>query len=215
MKLYSYYRSSASYRVRIALGLKGLSAEVAPVNLLAGEQKSSAYTAVNPQQLLPALVLDDGCVLTQSLAIIEYLEEVFPTPALLPQTPRERARVRALALAVTGDIAPLGNSGTLSHLAGAFGATEAQKAAWAQHWMHKGLAALEVMLAGSAQTGRFCHGDRPGLADCCLVPQLYNARRFGCDTAAWPTLTRIGAACEDIGAFAAAHPQTQADAPGA
>lgn len=211
MKLYGYFRSSASYRVRIALGLKGMKADAVPVNLLKGEQKEAGYARVNPQQLLPALVLEGGQALTQSLAIMEYLEEVQPSPALLPADALGRARVRALALAVACEIAPLGNSGTLGYLTQALGVSEEDKTAWLHHWMHKGFTAIEAMLAQGA--GRFCHGDLPGLADCCLVPQVYNARRFGVALEAYPTIVRIDAQCAGLPAFAAAHPGKQADAP--
>ncbi len=206
MKLYSYYRSSASYRVRIALGLKGLSSDIIPVNLLKAEQKGD-YAQVNPQMLLPSLVLDSGEVLTQSIAIMEYLDEVHPSPALLPLDAVSRAKARAMALAVACDIAPLGNSGTMSYLGEALGVSEAQKTAWIRHWITKGLLALEALVQGD-----FCAGDAPGMADCCLVPQLYNARRFGCDMHLFPKLVAIDARCAGLAAFAAAHPDKQVDA---
>lgn len=212
MTLYHYFRSSASYRVRIALGLKGLQAAMVPVNLLKAEQKSSAYTAVNPQGLVPSLVLEGGEVLTQSLAIMEYLEEVQPRPALLPAAPLERARVRALAYAVACDIAPLGNLGTQNYLSDTLKISAEEKAAWLHFWIGKGLTAIEALVAGSAYRGVFCHGDAPGLAECCLVPQLFSARRFGCDMGAFPTLVKIEEACAALPAFAQAHPAQQADA---
>ncbi len=203
MKLYSYYRSSASYRVRIALALKGLAYDTIPVNLLDGEQLFDSYAKLNPQRKVPAL-LDGAMLLTQSLAIIEYLEETHPTPALLPATPAERARVRALSLAVACEIAPLNNVGVLKYLTGTLGVSDDAKNAWYAHWIAEGLQALETMTAKGA--GVFCHGDAPGMADCCLVPQLYNARRYQCDLAAYPTLTRIDAACAKLPAFQQAHP---------
>lgn len=209
MKLYGYFRSSASYRVRIGLNLKGLPAEQAPVNLLRDEQKSAAYTAVNPQQLVPALAVD-GAVLTQSLAILEYLEDTHPSPALLPKDAAGRARVRALALAVACEMHPVNNVGVLRYLTDTLGVSEAQKTAWYHHWLGKGFSALEAMLAHGA--GRFCHGDAPGMADCCLVPQVFNARRFEFDLSPYPTVLRIDAACAELPAFQAAHPSRQADA---
>ena len=209
MKLYSYYRSSASYRVRIALNLKGLHADILPVNLLKNEQRGDSYCEVNPQGLLPALV-DQGEVFTQSLAIIEYLEEKYPHPPLLPQSPVERARARALALAVACEIAPICNSGPLNFLGQQFLLNEEQKMQWYHHWLHKGFAALEQMVQQTS--GTYCHGASPGLADCFLVPQLYNARRYQCDLTAYPTLTRIGAACNKHPAFMAAHPSQQLEA---
>lgn len=211
LTLYSYFRSSASYRVRIALNLKGLAYTQVPVNLLKGEQADSAYTRLNPQGLVPSLVEDEHA-LTQSLAIMEYLDECHPEPPLLPLTPRERARVRALALTVACEIAPLNNSGVLAYLTGQAGVGEQAKKAWYQHWIHKGFSALEAMLSAQAGTGRFCHGDAPSLADCCLVPQVFNARRFEADLSAYPTIVRIDAACADLPAFTAAHPARQPDA---
>lgn len=209
MKLYSYFRSSASYRVRIALNLKGLKAEMIPVNLLKGEQKAAEYLALNPQGLLPALIDNAGHALTQSLSIIEYLEEKFPAPPLLPQAPHERARVRALALAIACDIAPLNNLGPLQFLGNELKLTPEQKTLWYNHWIAKGFAAIERMLNESGMTGSFCHGGSPTLADCVLVPQVYNARRYGCDLAPYPTLTRIADRCDTLPAFIAAQPGNQ------
>lgn len=211
MKLYSYFRSSASYRVRIALNLKGLACDLIPVNLLKGEQTHAEYLKLNPQGLLPALV-DGGHTLTQSLAIIEYLEETHPEPALLPKTPRERARVRALTLAIACEIAPINNLGVLHYLKGVLHVSDAQKIAWIQHWIASGFSAVERLLAESPLTGAYCHGDTPTLADCCLVPQVFNAKRFECDLAPYPTLMRIAATCNLHPAFIAAHPDNQLDA---
>lgn len=211
MKLYSYFRSSASYRVRIALNLKELTAEIVPVNLLSGEQKNSDYMAVNSQQLLPSLVTDEGPILTQSLAIIEYLEETFPTPALLPHSAVERARVRALSLAIACEIAPLNNLSILHYLKDVLHVTDEQKNAWIAQWISKGLSAVEKMLH-HASTGVCCHGNSPTLADCVLVPQLFNARRFKVDLSPFPTVIKIGEYLETLPAFASAHPDKQPDA---
>jgi maleylacetoacetate isomerase len=211
MKLYSYFRSSASYRVRIALNLKGLMPEIIPVNLLKGEQKAEAYRRVNPQQLVPSLV-EDGQVLTQSLAIMEYLDEQYPVPPLLPQAPLERARVRALAQAIACEMAPLNNVGVLQFLTQSMGVSDEGKMQWYRHWVSKGFEAVESLLAsGGAAT--YCHGASPTLADCCLVPQVYNARRFNCDLSPYPLLTAIAGRCDAHPAFAAAHPSRQLDAP--
>lgn len=212
MKLYSYYRSSASYRVRIALALKGLTPEAVPVNLLKGEQKSDAYRTLNPQGLVPLLV-DGDHQFTQSLAIIEYLEETYPQVPLLPQTRPERARVRALALAVACEMGPLCNSGPLGFLGDAFGLNDEQKNQWYHHWMAKGFAALEQMLIASEYTGSYCHGSTPTLADCCLIPQVFNARRYQFDMTPYPTISRIVEHCSKHPAFIAAHPLNQSDAP--
>jgi maleylacetoacetate isomerase len=184
-----------------------------PVHLLrgGGEQFAPAYRELNPQSLVPVLE-DRGLALTQSLAIIEYLEELHPDPPLLPQTAEERARVRALALAIACDIHPLNNTRVLSYLTGPLGASSEARNAWYQHWIALGLAAVEVQVAGKLQTGKFCHGDVPGLADCCLVPQLANARRFKCDVAPYPTLLRIEANCQALDAFRRAAPDRQPDA---
>ncbi len=210
LTLYSYFRSSASYRVRIALGLKGLAAEIIPVNLLKGEHNAPAYRAVNAQGLVPSLVLKDGTVLTQSLAIMEYLDDAFHAPALLPKDALGKARMRALAQIIACDIAPLGNSGTQAYLTEVLGVSEPQKLAWLRHWICKGLAAFEAQLT---HAGEFCMGDAPGMADCCLVPQVYNARRFGCDLSPFPTIVRIDEACAGLKAFQNAHPARQPDAP--
>jgi len=176
-----------------------------------GEQHAAEYRAVNPAGLVPALE-DQGQVLTQSLAIIEYLEETHPSPALLPADAPGRARVRAIALAIACDIHPINNLRVLRHLKQELGVSEEQKDAWYRHWVETGLAAVEAMVANDARTGRFCHGDTPGLADCCLVPQLFNAHRFGCRTDHLPTLLRIAAECEALEAFRQAAPENQPDA---
>jgi maleylacetoacetate isomerase len=212
LKLYDYFRSSAAYRVRIALELKGVAPERAFVHLRHGAQHGADYRALNPQGLVPALVTDDGAVLTQSLAIIEWLDETHPEPPLLPRTPDERARVRALALAIACDIHPLNNLRVLKYLTGEMGQTDAARDAWYAHWCEVGLAALEAQLVRDASTGRFCHGDAPTLADICLVPQLANARRVDLDLTPFPTLLAIEAACLALPAFAAAAPARQPDA---
>lgn len=213
MKLHTYFRSSAAYRVRIALNLKGIQAEMAPVHLLkdGGEQFSAAYDALNPSHLVP-LLEDGGMRLTQSLAIIEYLDETHPQPPLLPPDARGRARVRALAQAIACDIHPINNLRVLKYLSEELGVSADQKNAWYRHWVALGLQALETQLAREPETGRFCHGDTPTIADCCLVPQLYNARRFECDLTSYPTLLAIADRCEQLPAFADARPERQADA---
>lgn len=214
MKLYSYFRSSASYRVRIALNLKGLSCDLVPVHLLrdGGEQLRPEYRRLNPDALVPALQLDEGAVLTQSLAIIEYLEETHPTPALLPAAALDRAWVRSIALAIACDIHPINNLRVLRYLVGEMKLSEDDKNRWYRHWVEQGLAAVEQMLASDPRTGRFCLGDTPGLADCFLVPQIANAQRMQCDLSRMPTLVRINDACLALEAFAAASPARQPDA---
>jgi maleylacetoacetate isomerase len=213
MKLYSYFRSSASYRVRIALQLKGLPYEVVPVHLLkdGGQQFSPEYRQLNPEALVPAL-LDDGQVLTQSLAIIEYLEETHPTPALLPANPFDRAYVRSLALSVACEIHPLNNLRVLRYLVHELGVNEDAKNAWYRHWCEQGLAAVEATLARGQRSGAFCYGDTPGLADCVLIPQVFNAQRLKCDLSAMPTILRINEACAALPAFIHAAPASQPDA---
>ena len=211
MKLYSYFRSSAAYRVRIALNLKGLRYEYVGVHLRKGEQRADSYRLINPLALVPALA-DDRGTFTQSLAIIEYLEERYPQPPLLPETPEARARVRAIALAIACEIHPLDNLRVLQYLTRTLGVGEDAKNAWYRHWIDLGLSALEAQLATDAATGEFCHGATPTLADVCLVPQLANARRFEIPLEAYPTLLRIESACNTLLAFAAAAPAQQPDA---
>ena len=214
MKLHTYFRSSAAYRVRIALNLKGLAPEQAFVHLRRGEQAKPPFADLNPEHLVPALEVDgpDGHhVLTQSLAIIEYLDETHPAPPLLPADPLGRARVRALALSVACDVHPLNNLRVLGRLK-AMGHSQEEVDDWYRHWIAVGLTALEAQLAGDPRTGRFCHGDAPGLADVLLVPQLANARRLACPLDGYPTLLRIDEACRALPAFAAAAPDRQPDA---
>jgi len=211
MQLYDYFRSSAAYRVRIALNLKGLAPERSFVHLRKGNQRAEEYLALNPQGLVPALALDDGGVLRQSLAIIEYLEETHPQPPLLPRDAVERARVRAIALAIACDIHPLNNLRVLEYLLHTLGVSPQQKDGWYKYWIDVGFEALETQLARERETGRFCHGDAPTLADVCLVPQLANARRMSVDLSPYPTLTRIEAECLALAPFAAAAPERQPD----
>jgi len=210
--LYGYYRSSAAFRVRIALNLKGLAYAQAPINLAKGEQHGAAYLARNPQGLVPLLETDDGHQLTQSLAICEYLDERHPEPPLLPADPEERARVRALAQLIACEIHPLNNLRVLQYLVNELEVGEEAKLAWYRHWILQGFDALESLLTREAGTGRFCHGDRPTLADICLVPQVFNAERFECSLAAYPTIRRITAHCYALGAFRDAAPGAQPDA---
>lgn len=211
MKLYGYFRSSAAYRVRIALNLKGLACEQEFRRLRRDEHRQPDYLALNPQGLVPTLV-DGKTVIGQSLAIVEYLEEMRPEPPLLPDDPAGRARVRQLAQIVACDIHPLNNLKVLNYLRSELGQNEDAVNGWYRHWVESGLAAFEALLAGSPATGRFCHGDRPGLADLCLVPQLYNARRFDCDIAPFTTIRRVDEACQALPAFADAAPEKQPDA---
>ena len=211
MKLYNYFRSSAAYRARIAVNLKGLKPENVFIHLVKNEQSTPAYLEINPAGLIPTLI-DGDEVITQSLAIIEYLDEKHPEPPLLPATPEERARVRSIALAIACDIHPLDNLRVLRYLTGVLKVTEQQKNEWYAHWVHEGLLALETRLASDPCTGRFCHGDTPTLADVCLVPQMANARRAGMDVAPYPTLVRIEEACNALPAFADAMPSKQPDA---
>lgn len=212
MKLYGYFRSSAAYRVRIALNLKGLAPEALSLHLAKGQQRASDYLALNPQGLVPALVTDEGAVLTQSLAIIDWLEETYPEPPLLPANALGRARVRSVALAIACDIHPINNLRVLNYLTNTLGVSDEQKNGWYRYWIDTGFEALERRLAREPGTGRFCHGDAPTLADICLVPQVANARRYKMDLAPYPTITRIDAACQALPAFAAAVPERQPDA---
>jgi len=211
MKVYGYWRSSAAYRLRIALALKNLSYEYAAINLATGAHNEAQWGAVNPQNLVPVLE-QDGDRLYQSLAIIEYLEEMHPQPPLLPRTPLERARVRSLALIVACEIHPLNNPRVLNYLTGKVGTSEEQKLAWYSHWVSAGFTALEKRLATERGTGAYCHGDAPGLADVCLVPQVANAVRFKVDLEPFPLIRRINATCLEHEAFRQAAPQNQPDA---
>lgn len=211
LKLYSYFRSSASYRVRIALNLKQLAAEQVSINLLKSEQKSESFRAINPQGLVPALVTEEGALLTQSLAIMEYVDEVYLPHPLLPKDALGRARVRALCQAIACEMAPLNNLRVLQYLTGELKVSEDQKNGWYKHWISEGFDAVEKLLAESASTGKYCHGDIPGMADACLVPQVFNAKRFGCDMSSYPTINRITEACEALPAFTDAHPSKQPD----
>jgi maleylacetoacetate isomerase len=211
MKLYTYFRSSAAFRVRIALNLKGLVYEPAFVHLPKGEHRKPEYGALNPQALLPTLE-DGGRRLTQSLAIIEYLDETRPTPPLLPKDAPGRARVRSIAMLVACEIHPLNNLRTLQHLKRALGQNEQQVNAWYRHWIADGLVRLEADLATGSGMGKFCHGDAPTMADCCLVPQIFNAQRYQCDTAPYPTTMRVFEHCMKLEAFDLAQPSKQPDA---
>jgi maleylpyruvate isomerase len=213
MKLYNFFRSSASYRVRIALNLKGLDYEQAPIHLRrgGGEQLDRAYRAINPQALVPALE-DDGRILTQSLAIIEYLEERYPKPPLLPSDAAERAVVRSMALLIACEVHPIQNLRVLNHLKNDHKQSDDDTIRWARHWIDLGLSALEQMVISASKQGEFCFGETPTLADLCLVPQLANARRFGVDLSAYPKLLAIEATCMSLPAFANAAPEQQPDA---
>jgi maleylpyruvate isomerase len=210
VRLYTYFRSSAAFRVRIALNLKGLAYDPVFIHLARGEHRKPEYAGVYPQALLPTLV-DEGTALSQSLAIIEYLDETHPKPPLLPRDAPGRARVRSLALLVACEIHPLNNLRVLQHLKRQLGQNEEQINAWYRHWIADGLAKLETDLARGG-TGKFCHGDAPTMADCCLVPQIFNARRYDSDLAPYPTVMRIFGACMKLEAFDRAQPSKQPDA---
>jgi maleylpyruvate isomerase len=218
MKLYSYFRSSAAYRVRIALNLKQIDYEQVGVHLVkdGGQQLLPAYRAVNPEGLVPTLV-DEAIpgpmhALSQSLAIIEYLDEAYPQPALLPGSAADRALVRSLALLIACDIHPINNLRVLRYLTDRLHVNESDKEGWIRHWVEQGLQAFEANLLRSGKSGLFCFGDTPTLADCCLVPQLYNARRFKCDVSGLSTILRIDAHCQTQEAFVRAAPEQQPDA---
>lgn len=211
MKLYTFYRSSAAFRVRIALNLKGLTYESVPKHLRHAEHRKAEYLAINPQGLVPVLE-HEGAVLTQSLAIIEYLDERFPTPPLLPRTPLERAQVRAMAQLIACEIHPLNNLRVLNYLREVFGQGDEGVNRWYQHWIAEGFRPLEELVRRHSEDGRFCFGDSVTVADILLVPQMYNSRRFKCDLTAFPTLVKICAHLEQLPAFAAARPEAQPDA---
>jgi len=213
MKLYTFFRSSASFRVRIALNLKELKYEQAPIHLRrgGGEQLSAAYKTINPQALVPALE-DGGKILTQSLAIIEYLEERYPQPPLLPREPADRALVRSMALIIACEVHPIQNLRVLQYVKREYNQSDEQVNRWAQHWINLGLAALEQMIVAQPRRGKFCFGDTPTLADICLVPQLGNARRYGCDLSRCPAIMEIEKNCMALPAFADAAPEKQPDA---
>jgi maleylacetoacetate isomerase len=210
VKLYTYFRSSAAFRVRIALNLKGLDYQPTFVHLAKGEHRKPEYTAVNPQGLLPALEVD-GALLAQSIAIMEYLEEAHPQPPLLPKHPLERARVRSLSLIVACEIHPLNNPRVLKYVKNTLGHGQEEVDAWYRHWIADGLAKLEAEL-GRPGTGRHCHDDAPSMADCCLVPQIFNAQRFACDLKPYPTVMRVFDTCMQLDAFVRAQPDQQPDA---
>ena len=214
LTLYSYWRSSAAYRVRIGLQLKQLPHEIHPVHLLreGGEQHAEAYRAINPQELVPALRHGQR-VVRQSLAILEYLEETFPDHPIMPATARDRARVRALAQMVACDIHPLNNLRVLQFFDYEWNVPQPERDAWVRRWIEQGFAAIENLLADNPSTGDFCEGDAPTMADCCLVPQVYNARRFGVALDGYPTIERIERRCLELPAFDAARPENQPDAP--
>ncbi len=211
MQLYSYFRSSAAFRVRIALAIKGLTAEIVPVHLLqdGGQQHSPAYVQLNPSELVPTLK-DQEHVLTQSLSILEYLEEQYPDPRLLPQAAHLRAQVRAFCLNIACDIHPLNNLRVLQYLTGTLKLSDIEKNQWYQHWIVTGLNSLEAQLQATA--GKFCFGDQLTMADCCLIPQVYNAKRFQIDLSAYPLIEAVYAQCMTFPAFIEAAPEQQPDA---
>lgn len=208
--LHGYYRSSASYRIRIALNLKGIAYRDIPHHLRLGEQRAPEYLAINPQGMVPALEVD-GALLTQSLAICEYLEETVPEPALLPKAPMDRAKVRAMAQIVACDIHPIGNLRVLQYLRNTLGQDQAAVAAWYNHWIAEGFKALEAQLRQTASRGPFSYGETPGLIDLCLVPQVYNAGNFALDLTPFDRIREINAACMALPAFERAHPANQPD----
>ena len=213
IKLYSYWRSSACYRVRIALNLKQLPYETIAVHLAKGEQHADGFQEVNPQELIPVL-MHGGRMLRQSLAIIDYLDENFDTNRpLMPSVARERQRVRAIAQMIACDIHPLNNLRVQQYLEKEFKASEKQREAWTRHWIEEGFVALEAVLKDSLATGTYCEGDSPTMADCCLVPQVYNAQRFGVKLDKYPNIKRINDECMKLPAFQDARPEAQPDCP--
>lgn len=212
MKLYTYFRSSAAYRVRIALNLKGMSYDALPVHLLkdGGQHLQDEYRKINPSGLLPSFQ-DDRITLTQSMAIIEYLEEIHPEPPLLPKDAPGRGRVRELAQIIGCDIHPVNNLRVLNYLVKYMGFSDQAKTEWYRHWVIEGFQSLEAHLARDPGAGPFCHGDHPTIADCYLVPQVFNAQRFNIDVSAYPNIDRINSLCIELPAFRAAHPSHQPD----
>lgn len=211
MKFYGYFRSSSAYRCRIAFNLKGIRPETEVVNLREGAQKSAGFRALNPQGLVPALDTGDG-VLTQSLAIIEWLDETHPDPALLPADPLARAHVRAFAQIIACEVHPLQNLRVLNYIKQNYGQDQAGADAWCQHWIAEGLAACEAIAAAQEHGGGYTFGDAPGIADICLIPQMFSADRFGLDLTPYPRLREIRTNCQQLPAFADAHPARQSDA---
>lgn len=211
MKIHGYFRSSAAYRVRLALNLKNIACDTALVNLQAGDQSSSAYRAINPQGRVPALETEDH-ILVQSLAIIEYLDETFPGLSLVPSEPLARARVRGISHIIACDIHPLNNLAVLNYLKDELAIDEDKRTRWYQYWVRQGFDGVEALLANSSDTGTFCHGNSPGLADICLVPQVFNAQRFDCDLSPYPTIGRIYDSCMALDAFDKAQPSNQPEA---
>jgi maleylacetoacetate isomerase len=211
VKLYTYFRSSAAFRVRIALNLKGLKYAPQFVSLPKGAHRQAEYAKLNPQALVPTLVTDNGLHLAQSLAIIEYLDEIHPRPALLPNDVQAKARVRSLSLLVACEIHPLNNLRTLQYLKRELKLGEDQVNSWYRHWIAEGLGKLEAEMK-SPLTGKFSHGDAPTMADCCLVPQIFNAQRYECDLAPYPAMMRVFGECMKLDAFDRAQPSRQPDA---
>jgi maleylpyruvate isomerase len=211
MKLTSYFRSTAAYRVRIALKLKQITHEIVPINLLKREHHEPAFHEHNPDKLIPTLDTGEQ-VLSQSMAILEYLEEAHPDPAILPKNMMDRALVRGLAQTIASDMHPLNNLRVLTYLKQTIGVDEATKLDWYHHWLEQGFDSIETRLANNSKTGLCCFGNTPGLADICLVPQVYNAVRFEFDLAAYPTIQRINEHCLSLPAFATSRPEEQADA---
>ena len=214
LRLYSYWRSSAAYRVRIGLNLKGLPYEIVPIHLLrdGGEQRTQAYRSINPQGLVPVLQHGNR-QLRQSLAILEYLDETWPSNPLLPATARSRQRARALAQAIACDIHPLNNLRVLQYFEHEWNVPQPERDEWVRHWIRQGFDALEDTLADNPSTGTYCDGEQPTMADCCIVPQVFNAERFGVDMAPYSTIRRIVQSCLVLDEFQKARPENQPDAP--
>ncbi|MEP4246706.1 maleylacetoacetate isomerase [Tateyamaria sp.] len=209
MKLYSYWRSTTSYRIRTALNLKGIAYETVPVDLVAGDQRDDGYAELNPGKGVPTLALDDGTVLTQSMAILGYIDATWPNPQLIPADPLQRAKVMAVADTIALDVHPVNNLRLIGQLKSRFSATPEQATDWMCHWMEQGFSAVEALLP---KGDRFAFGDAPNIADICITAQVYNARRWGVDLSIFPNITRIEQLCLENQAFADAHPDNQPDA---